>query len=83
MTGRYPIRFGMARAVIPPWRHFGLHPAEVTLPEVLAKAGYRHRGVFGKWHLGHKRPEMAPEQKGLHAFSRPFQRRDRLFRPDP
>ena len=33
MTGRYPIRFGMARAVIPPWRHFGLAPSEVTLPE--------------------------------------------------
>ena len=22
MSGRYPIRFGMARAVIPPWRNF-------------------------------------------------------------
>ena len=52
MTGRYPIRFGMARAVIPPWRHFGLAPSEVTLPETLARVGYQHRGVFGKWHLG-------------------------------
>ena len=39
MTGRYPIRFGMARAVIPPWRNFGLDPDEVTLPEALGKMG--------------------------------------------
>ena len=43
MTGRYPIRFGMARAVIPPWRHFGLDPSEVTLPEALAKV------MTGRW----------------------------------
>lgn len=55
LTGRYPIRFGLMRAVIPPWRDFGLDTSEVTLPEVLAKAGYKHRGIFGKWHLGHSR----------------------------
>jgi len=68
MTGRYPIRFGMARAVIPPWRHFGLDPAEVTLPEALAKAGYRHRGVFGKWHLGHNDTKWHPNNQGFTHF---------------
>ena len=68
MTGRYPIRFGMARAVIPPWRHFGLDPTEVTLPEALAKEGYEHRGVFGKWHLGHNARKWHPNNQGFTHF---------------
>lgn len=52
LTGRYPIRFGLARAVIPPHRNFGLPTEERTLAEALRDAGYKHRGVFGKWHLG-------------------------------
>ena len=65
MTGRYPIRFGMARAVIPPWRHFGLDPAELTLPEALGKLGYTQRGIFGKWHLGHNDPKWHPNNQGF------------------
>ena len=41
MTGRYPIRFGCARSVIPPWRDQGVPTDEVFMPEVLAQAGYR------------------------------------------
>ena len=67
MTGRYPIRFGMARAVIPPWRHFGLDPSELMLPEALARAGYQHRGVFGKWHLG-TRSHFHPNTRGFDEF---------------
>src|SRR4051794_4229903 len=40
MTGRYPMRFGMARSVVRPWAKWGLPPEERTLPEVLADAGY-------------------------------------------
>ena len=36
------------RSVVPPWRKGGLDISEVTLPEVLARAGYQHRGIFGK-----------------------------------
>ena len=68
MSGRYPIRFGMARAVIPPWRNFGLDPSEVTLPEVLAKVGYEQRGVFGKWHLGHNNTKWHPNNQGFTHF---------------
>ena len=68
MSGRYPIRFGMARAVIPPWRNFGLDPSEVTLPEVLAKVGYEQRGVFGKWHLGHNNTKWHPDNQGFTHF---------------
>ncbi len=68
MTGRYPIRFGMARAVIPPWRNFGLDPDEVTLPEALGKMGYAHRGIFGKWHLGHNQSKWHPNNHGFTHF---------------
>ncbi|TWU18191.1 sulfatase-like hydrolase/transferase [Allorhodopirellula heiligendammensis] len=68
MTGRYPIRFGAARAVIPPYRDFGLPVSEVTLPERLADLGYANRGVFGKWHLGHRRSKWHPLNQGFTHF---------------
>ncbi|MXZ37207.1 MAG: sulfatase-like hydrolase/transferase, partial [Holophagales bacterium] len=68
MTGRYPIRFGLMRAVIAPWRDYGMDTSEVTLPEVLAKAGYEHRGIFGKWHLGHFDRKYHPLRRGFTEF---------------
>ena len=68
MTGRYPMRLGMARTVVRPWIRRGLPPEEVTLPEALAQAGYRHRGAFGKWHLGHLAPQWHPMAQGFTAF---------------
>ncbi len=69
MTGRYPIRYGLARSVIPPWRDFGLSTDEVTLAEALGQAGYGKRGVFGKWHLGHARLKWLPTQRGFTQFT--------------
>jgi arylsulfatase A-like enzyme len=68
MTGRYPIRFGLMRAVIAAWRDFGLDTNEVTLAEVLAKAGYTHRAIFGKWHLGHHKKRWHPLRRGFTEF---------------
>ena len=68
MTGRYAMRLGMARAVVRPWAKFGLPPAERTLPEALADAGYAHRGAFGKWHLGHLDPQWHPLAQGFTAY---------------
>ncbi len=68
MTGRYPIRYGCARSVIPPWRDFGLPTDETTFAQALAKAGYAQRGVFGKWHLGHLRQKWHPNQRGFTEF---------------
>ena len=68
MTGRYPIRFGLMRAVIAPWRDYGLDTSEVTLPEVLARAGYEHRGIFGKWRLGHFDRKYHPLRRGFTEF---------------
>lgn len=68
LTGRYPIRYGMMRAVIPPYRNFGLAPSEDLLPELLARANYQHRAVIGKWHLGHLNPKWHPNQQGFTHF---------------
>ena len=68
MTGRYPLRFGMMRAVIPPQRDFGLDPTETILPEFLRDAGYAHRGIFGKWHLGHAQQKWRPTSQGFTIF---------------
>lgn len=50
MTGRHPIRNGMYNIGMLLEMH-GLSGKEVTIAEVLSKAGYA-TGFFGKWHLG-------------------------------
>ena len=52
LTGRYPIHYGLQRVTIKPWTDLGVPPNEETLAEMLGRAGYERRGVFGKWHLG-------------------------------
>lgn len=68
LTGRYPIRFGLARSVIPPHRNYGLDPGEQTIAERLANAGYARRAIFGKWHLGHLQPQWHPLRNGFTHF---------------
>lgn len=68
MTGRYPIRYGLMRAVIPPQRDYGLDLDEETMADVFAQAGYQHRGIFGKWHLGHRQKKWAPTKRGFTDF---------------
>ena len=79
LTGRYPIRYGSMRAVYPPWRDGGMDVSELTIADVLAEAGYKHRGVFGKWHLGHSDKKFHPLRRGLHRVLWPLQRSGRLF----
>ena len=68
MTGRYPIRFGMQRAVCRPFLKVGVPAAEETLPEMLARAGYRQRGIAGKWHIGHAFRRFHPLNQGFTSF---------------
>lgn len=68
MTGRYPIRFGMMRSVVPPHRNFGMDPQEQTLPETLQLAGYQYRAAIGKWHLGHLQKKWHPNEQGFTHF---------------
>lgn len=60
-TGRHPVRTGLL-SVLWPGQTEGLSPKEVTIAEVLSKAGY-HTAMWGKWHLGEE-PEHAPENQG-------------------
>ena len=50
LTGRYPVRFGMAHNEGPDTQG-GMPADELTLAEALKAAGYR-TAAFGKWHLG-------------------------------
>jgi len=68
LTGRWPIRFGLQRAVIPPWSTYGLPADEPVLSELLAGAGYTHRACVGKWHLGHARRAFLPPARGFTLF---------------
>ena len=53
LTGRYPVRMGLAKSVLFPHSgDHGLPPKEQTLAELMKMAGYRTACV-GKWHLGH------------------------------
>ena len=68
MTGRYPIRFGMQRAVCRPFLQVGVPAGEETLPEMLGRAGYRSRGMAGKWHIGHAMRRFHPLNQGFTSF---------------
>ncbi len=68
MTGRYPVRFGMQRAVCRPFLTVGVPPAEETIPEMLARAGYSNRGIAGKWHIGHAHRRFHPLNQGFTSF---------------
>jgi arylsulfatase A len=63
MTGRYPARTSLNNN--PDWKNpnAGLDPEEVTIAEVLKKAGYA-TGLVGKWHLGYDK-KFWPLQQGF------------------
>jgi arylsulfatase A-like enzyme len=61
LTGRYPVRTGLARAVIQAAEKRGLPRSEVTIAQALKPAGYAS-ALFGKWHLGHLRRLLAADE---------------------
>jgi arylsulfatase A-like enzyme len=65
MTGRYPVRVGCPR-VLDPDSPGGLSPSEMTIAEMLKKAGYATSCV-GKWHLG-RRPGYLPTDRGFDEY---------------
>jgi len=62
MTGRHPNRFGCFK-----WG-FPLRPQEITLAQILRKAGYV-TGHFGKWHLGSVQ-KSSPVNPGAFGFDK-------------
>lgn len=67
LTGRYPIRTGLAHEVITVKDRHGLPLSEVTIAEAL-KPGYATM-LAGKWHLGHAAPHWPPMVHGFDAFA--------------
>ena len=67
MTGRDPMRLGVAYAVIMPWHNHGIHPEETFLPELFLDAGYQ-TAMIGKWHLGHAQQTYHPNNRGFEHF---------------
>ncbi|MFB6081686.1 MAG: sulfatase [Halanaeroarchaeum sp.] len=66
MTGSYPSRVGLEEWVLFPGDGEGLHPDEVTIPEVLGEAGYASTCI-GKWHLGDEEPFL-PTNHGFDEY---------------
>ena len=67
MTGRDPMRLGVAYGVIMPWMTNGIHPDEHFMPESFKAAGYQ-TAVVGKWHLGHAQETYTPRRRGFDDF---------------
>lgn len=71
LTGRYPVRTGMVKGLIPgrvlfPNDKVGLPQREVTIAEILKQRDYATMAV-GKWHLGHL-PEFLPTAQGFDSY---------------
>lgn len=65
LTGTYSNRLGINGALSPN-SAIGLNPDEVTLPEMLRARGYA-TAIFGKWHIGDRRPFL-PLHQGFDEF---------------
>lgn len=67
MTGRYMARINFGGTLDPypgGSGDGGIPENEITLAEGLKKAGY-NTGMAGKWHLGYKKDEFLPPNKGF------------------
>jgi arylsulfatase A-like enzyme len=67
MTGRDPIRLGIAYGVIMAWDNNGVHPDEHFMPQSFLAAGYQ-TAMVGKWHLGHAQMTYHPNNRGFEHF---------------
>ncbi|MBK1879746.1 sulfatase-like hydrolase/transferase [Pelagicoccus mobilis] len=65
MTGRVPQRMGVVGVYFPE-SFTGMPTNEITIAQVLKKAGYK-TGIVGKWHLGHHH-QFLPLQRGFDEY---------------
>ena len=66
LTGCYPRRVGLETWVQRADSRKGIHPDELTLPELLKSSGYA-TACIGKWHLGFL-PPFLPRQQGFDRY---------------
>ena len=77
LTGCYPQRVGFGRLpnqighVLLAAEPYGLHPYEITIPELLKEHGYNTQMV-GKWHLGDQFQYLPTRQGFDHFFGLPY-----------
>jgi arylsulfatase B len=64
MTGRSPMRLGVAYSVIRPWSDYGVPVEERFMPQAFHDAGYQ-TAITGKWHLGHGYRKFLPRSRGF------------------
>ena len=62
LTGRLAMRSGLTTNLFP-WSEGGIPDSEITVAQMLKKAGYATMCV-GKWHLGHL-PQYLPTRHGF------------------
>ncbi len=79
-TGRYAVRSGM-HTVSFPIEYSGMDAKEVTIAEVLSKAGYM-TGFFGKWHLGDTEFSYAHNQGYDEALFTPYNQVPSMWVPE-
>lgn len=66
LTGRYASRYNLP-SPIGPGSPLGLPDGEVTIAEMLKKAGYA-TAMIGKWHLGDKQDYHYPTSQGFDSY---------------
>ena len=79
-TGRYAVRSGM-HTVAFPIEYSGMDADEVTIAEVLSKAGYM-TAFTGKWHLGDTEFSYAHNQGYDEAFFTPYNQVPSMWVPE-
>lgn len=67
LTGRSPLRDGLAWSPLRPWSELGLDSGKPSLPRALKSAGYA-TALLGKWHLGHQLATHSPQAHGFDHF---------------
>ncbi len=67
LTGRSPMRLGIAYNVVRPWNPSGLPAGEHLISQSFKEAGYQ-TAMMGKWHLGLSRKEFLPNARGFDHF---------------
>ncbi len=70
LTGCYPNRLGITGALGPNATH-GLNADEITLAELCKSKGYA-TAIYGKWHLGHRKPFLPTRHGFDHFYGIPY-----------